>query len=100
MTTSTITVSGGFTERPVTARPAKPVEKPKPQMIEATTTMDGFVATMKALHETGLDLKGIPMAVARMLYNSGVAFSKSDKTTEDERLRWRNSIIWPVKLDK
>lgn len=69
-------------------------------MIEATTPMDGFDATMKALQAMGLDLKGVPMGVARVLYCSGVAFAKSDRTTEEEKLRWRNSIIWPVKIDK
>lgn len=81
MTPSTITVS---------------YERPKPKMIEPTTEMDGFTATMKALRDIGLDMKGVPLAVARVIYSSGVAFSKSDRSTEDERMRWRNSIIWPV----
>lgn len=70
--------------------------KPKP-MIEATTQLDGFDATMKALRVMGLDMKGMPMGVARVLYSSGVAFAHTDKATENERTRWRNSIIWPVK---
>lgn len=95
MITNTITVSGAAFSPPM---PAKPVEQPK--MVEATTPLNGFDVTIKALREMGLDLKGVPMGLARMLYRSGVAFAKTDQATEEEKLRWRNSIIWPVKNTK
>lgn len=72
----------------------------KPKMIEPTTYTDGFTATMKALREMGLDLKGIPLAKARLIYNAGVAFSRTDGATEQERLRTRNLMICPVKWKK
>lgn len=71
--------------------------KPKPPMIEMTTDMDGFTATMKALREMGLDLKGVPFAKARLIYNAGVAFSRTDVATEQERMSLRNLMICPIK---
>lgn len=70
---------------------------PKPQMIELTTDMDGFSVTMKALKAMGLNMKGISIGAARIIYNSGVAFAKTENLSEKELNLWRNRCICPVK---
>lgn len=66
--------------------------------MNTTETPDGFTSTMKALRKLKVNMKGVPLSIARMIYDSGVAFSSTDPTTEEDRRAWRGSII--VKIDK
>lgn len=85
---STITVTAS------SVAPGKPAKRLP--MVEATTDQDGFTVTMLALRKMKVDTRKIPMGLARILYNAGVAFARLDKTTEEERMRTRNLMIWPV----
>lgn len=68
----------------------------EPQMVKPDLGMDGLMATIKALRLMGLDLERIPMAILRMIYFSGVAFARTDGSTEAERQKWRDSVVWPT----
>lgn len=74
--------------------------KPKLEMVEAVTDLDGLSATLKALKELGMDLTGVPQSILNIIYTSGVAFADQSKMTKAEKQVWRNSIIWPVKDSK
>lgn len=89
---TTITVSGFGVELPLPSRP-------KAKMVKPDLGMDGLMATIKALKALGFDLERLPMAVARMIYFSGVAFAGSDSSSEEERQKWRDSVIWPSVKD-
>lgn len=68
---------------------------PLPQMVKPDLGQDGLMATMKALRLMGLDLERVPMAILRMIYFSGVAFAGTDQSTEADRQKWRDSVVWP-----
>lgn len=84
---TTITVSGfGLEEEDLLDRP---------QMVKPDLGLDGLMQTLKALKLMGMDLERIPMAILRMIYFSGVAFAKTDGSTEADRQKWRDSVVWP-----
>lgn len=87
---TTITVSGFGMEVQ-----EEKIEK-MPMLVKPDLGQDGLMATMKALRLMGLDLERVPMAILRMIYFSGVAFAGSDKSTEAERQKWRDSVVWPT----